>query len=315
MRTLLWLLLALSVMIFSAEPVAAQRKASKQTHKTSKAKKTRKKVKSIKAVKAAPEEASPPAGSIPFIEETEFGAINWTEQYIEAEGEATQDNERYKNPEQAHALALRAAADEARQNLLDLIKDIFVTPTATVEDLITANAGLDQQIHQLVAIAAQTELPRESKGTVHLRLRLPIYAQNGLASALAPLVPSENLEGISAQNEKLNLQESGFKGVVVKTHGIEIQLALFPTLADSAGHILFDTRSIYRPDIGKFPKMYKGNVVSQNKYADKMRFAELNVTEIKNGSFVLTSSCSRQVDWVKAREAAIKSPPNFFQFL
>jgi hypothetical protein len=93
------------------------------------------------------------------------------------------------------------------------------------------------------------------------------------------------------------------------------QLALFPTLADSAGHILFDTRSIYRPDIGKFPKMYKGNVVSQNKYADKMRFAELNVTEIKNGSFVLTSSCSRQVDWVKAREAAIKSPPNFFQFL
>ena len=105
MRIQSYFLLALLV-IATALPAQAQRKtkASKPTRAAA-----------VRGGSTVTADALP-KGVTAYIQKEEGGQINWTTQFIEAEGEGIIDNERFKNPAQARALAIRAATVVAQRN-------------------------------------------------------------------------------------------------------------------------------------------------------------------------------------------------------
>ena len=130
------------------------------------------------------------AGAKPVVEKVSKGQINWTTQYIEAKGTGIIDTVRFKNKAQARALAQIAAKADAQRNLLEIVKGVDVTSETTVKELMTESDQINTSVSGTVRGAEMKGDPVEKNGAVYVTLRMPLYADNGLADALTPDAPA-----------------------------------------------------------------------------------------------------------------------------
>src|SRR5690606_37275715 len=119
----------------------------------------------------------------PVIENKPNGSINWTQQYVEAKGQSVIDNERFKNPAQAKAMATRGAVVVAQRNLLEMVQGVNVVGETTVQDMITTSDYIYTRVEGLIKGAQQFGPAKELDGMIEVTMRMPIYGNDGIASA------------------------------------------------------------------------------------------------------------------------------------
>lgn len=199
------------------------------------------------ATQAAP--VVPPLAPTDFVEPQKNGEINWTEQYIEAEGNSVIDNNRFKIPAQARLMAQRGAIADAQRNLLEIVSGVYVEGTTTVENLMVQSDNIKTTVKGLLKGARQIGSTAFTQEVATVRLRIPLY-KSGLGDALVEEVkkddvPAESQEVIS-DSTQLVLQVNG-----------TYKPRLFPTLTDEQGKVLGDLAESMDPTGGQAVKILK----------------------------------------------------------
>ena len=247
-----------------------------------------------------------PKGTMPFVQKVDNGQVNWTGQYIEAEGEGILDAERFKNPAQARAMAVRGATVVAQRNLLEIVKGVNVTSETTVEDMIATKDLIVTKIDGVVKGAQMVGQPVITDGSIKVRLRMPLYAENGLAPAIyddIPTPPSQPVQTDSAATAnpgpKLATGPTPTKGFAFNMAGKEFDPALFPVITDKNGNVLLDTKLLYDPATGKFPQVLNATKQVLTALGYKKGLEILDVISAQDGKIKITDESASKFPWTK----------------
>ena len=249
------------------------------------------------------------------IQETPKGTVNWTTQYIEAKGESVIDTIRFKNPAQARAMATRGAVVVAQRNLLEIINGVNVVGETKVQDMITTSDYIYTRVDGLVKGAEVVGEPMVKYGMVEVKMRIPLYSQNGLASAVQAEAsrkitslfdPTKELKDIGNENVKetptttVKADLDILKNLAFDFKGQKIDPSLFPVVLDKDGKMLLDMSKIYNVKDGKFPKIIGAAKELMDKTGFKKGTEILDVIETKAaGQFVISDASKNKINWKK----------------
>lgn len=273
----------------------------------------------------------------PVVEKTKNGQVNWTDQYIEAKGTGIIDTTRWKNKAQARAMAERAALVVAQRNLLEIVKGVDINSQTTVKDLMVDNDNITSSVQGTVKGAQPQGEPVEKNGAIIITLRMPLYADNGLADVVYKSVPdatnANNAQGGNAgnggnananrmappdnQNTQANTNNNSnnngsnasgmgnqLKQIALNfVNGKPINPQLFPVIFDSNGNVVLDTKSIYDPNKGQFPQIAQVSKEVLQAMGAKNAVSVIDVIQNSDGKIVLANTAKGKF-WEKAGKIA-----------
>lgn len=250
------------------------------------------------------------------------GNINWTTQYIEAKGESVIDTVRFKNKAQAKAMAIRGAVVVAQRNLLEIINGVRVVGETKVEDMITTHDYIYTRVDGLIKGAEMVGDPIEQYGTIQVTMRVPIYAQNGLAPVIYDVIPKRDVVDPNnrgdANNTDNNKKTDKKDDKAPKPENEEIQSvafrlnnqlydpAIFPLVVDEKGQVLLDFTKFYDPKSGKFPKILKEtkDILELSGAAKGVKI--IDVISAQDGKLVVSTVAKNKINWDKISESINK---------
>lgn len=338
-RHTLRLVLALICLLAALGTASAQRKITKSKRQSKKATRTEA-TQAEKAMVVAPakqtrdlskDESMPlPRGIEPFEQPitreekgktTEIGKVDWTTQYIEATGQSVIDLDRYKNPAQAKALAIRGATVVAQRNLLEIVKGVNVQGETTVEDMMTTRDFIVTRVEGIVKGATPVGSPVEKDGLVEVRLRMPLYTQNGLANAVYDQIPNTPTTMVTDPSSPPNSAPDAYvappaadpstataavpeKGIAFAMNGKPFDPSLFPVVTDENGNVVLDMKGIYDPSKGNFPKIVKATKEAMQQAGFKKGVEVLNVLDAENGKIRISNADAGKFPWQKILNVA-----------
>lgn len=197
--------------------------------------------------------------SKPIIQEKPNGQINWTEQYIEAKGQSVIDNERFKNLAQAKLMAQRGAVVDAQRNLLEIIKGVNVTSETTVQDMITTHDYIYTRVDGVIKGAKMVGEPVEKDGIIEVRMRIPLYEQDGLAAAIHTDIPA--LKKVTTLSDVVNqvpdnVKDQTLQALAFNLGGKKFDPSMFPIIVDENNNLVLDLSKIYDPKPENSRKFY-----------------------------------------------------------
>lgn len=241
----------------------------------------------------------------PVIQYKPNGLINWTDQYIESKGMSVIDYQRFPNQAQARAMAIRGATVEAQRNLLEIVQGVNVVSETKVKDMMINSDYIYTRIEGIIKGAQPFGEPIEKDGIIEIRLRMPLYEQNGLASAVyneASQLPilQQRAFGIDAHTTSENV--ANLNGLVFMMNGKQIDPALFPIIVDQNGRILLDMTKVYDPKSGKFPKILSSSkeILQELNLKKGVEFVE--IIESYNGKLVVDPKSVKKINWEKIQK-------------
>jgi len=244
----------------------------------------------------------------PVVERKQTGNIDWTEQYVEAKGMSVLDNERFKNPAQARAMAIRGAVVVAQRNLLELIEGVNVTSETTVKDMITQTDYIYTRIDGVIKGAEQVGEPIEKDGMIEVTMRVPIYSDKGFAPVIYEQMstePGRKIQMASGITEVLDYEDiGGAEGIVFNFNGKQIDPTMFPVVVDDNGNVLFDFYSLYDPKTGKFPKILQQSKELFEELGYEKGLSIIDVAETFNGKIQLDKINAGKINWDKLGKLA-----------
>lgn len=269
----------------------------------------------------------------PVLEENHSnnGYVNWSDQYIEAEGSFKVEDETKFQEKIANERAIRGALIVARRNLLETINAVYINSTTTVADQISMSDTIKQTVSGLINGANLFGSPIFSNGVCSVKVRMPLYKENGLASAFVPKDDSKDTETIienepSVEIGKIDIPTESRPNSIDKTkrknesittentiilksvENKEYKPVLFPKICHN-GKVLIDMEKLYRPKSGKFPKFYSltKEVLKEAGLSDNINL--LNLRESENGCFEVDESMmsSKSLKFVEKIEGLTES--------
>jgi hypothetical protein len=231
-----------------------------------------------------------------FVQEMEHGKINWTDQYIEAEGSSIMDSSRFKLRNQAKLMAQRGAIVDAQRNLLEIVNGVLVEGQTTVKDLVVESDEVKTKVSGMLKGAVKIGKTTYEDGVATVRLRIPLYA-DGLAEAVdttpapAPVPVDPNVPVV---------QDSLPKQVMLSVSGT-YNPRLFPTLTDSQNKIIWDMAQSFDPTKGKALSIVKQGSGALEAMKGKKGMELLEVAQDQLGNLVLNEKSKARVEkWKKA---------------
>ncbi len=231
-----------------------------------------------------------------FVQEMEHGKINWTDQYIEAEGSSIMDSSRFKLRNQAKLMAQRGAIVDAQRNLLEIVNGVLVEGQTTVKDLVVESDEVKTKVSGMLKGAVKVGKTTYEDGVATVRLRIPLYA-DGLAEAVdtthapAPVPVDPNVPVV---------QDSLPKQVMLSVSGT-YNPRLFPTLTDSQNKIIWDMAQSFDPTKGKALSIVKQGSGALEAMKGKKGMELLEVAQDQLGNLVLNEKSKARVEkWKKA---------------
>ena len=231
-----------------------------------------------------------------FVQEMEHGKINWTDQYIEAEGSSIMDSSRFKLRNQAKLMAQRGAIVDAQRNLLEIVNGVLVEGQTTVKDLVVESDEVKTKVSGMLKGAVKVGKTTYEDGVATVRLRIPLYA-DGLAEAVdttpapAPVPVDPNVPVV---------QDSLPKSVMLSVSGT-YNPRLFPTLTDSQNKIIWDMAQSFDPTKGKALSIVKQGSGALEAMKGKKGVELLDVAQDQLGNLVLNEKSKARVEkWKKA---------------
>lgn len=247
--------------------------------------------------------------SKPIIQEKPNGQINWTEQYIEAKGQSVIDNERFKNPAQAKLMAQRGAVVDAQRNLLEIIKGVNVTSETTVQDMITTRDYIYTRVDGVIKGAKMVGEPIEKDGIVEVRMRVPLYEQDGLAAAVYSDIPA--LKKVTTVSDVVNqvpdnVKDQALQALAFNLGGKKFDPSMFPIIVDENNNLVLDLSKLYDPKTGKFPKILSASEEIMKEIGFKKGVEVLNVLRTEPGKMVIDNKSLKKVNWQKIGQVAGK---------
>ncbi len=242
-----------------------------------------------------------------FKEEKDNGSIDWTNQYIEANGESVIDTVRFKNKAQARAMAIRGAVVVAQRNLLEIINGVKIHGETTVEDMIATNDYIYSRVDGVIKGAEMVGEPKEEWGMMKVTLKAPLYQENGLAPAVYDVVgEQESTEKSTGDISNQNIVKVGkvdeseaqdIKDYVFKLTGGKFDPSLFPVIVDENNNVLLDLYKIYDPKKGEFPKIMKAAKSVMESFGFEKGVETIDVIDSFDGKLVVSDKVKRKINW------------------
>lgn len=250
------------------------------------------------------------------------GNINWTTQYIEAKGESVIDTIRFKNKAQAKAMAIRGAVVVAQRNLLEIINGVRIVGETKVEDMITTHDYIYTRVDGLIKGAEMVGNPIEQYGAIQVTMRVPIYAQNGLAPVIYDVIPknydNDQKGRGDANNTDANKKTDKKDDKAPKPENEDIQSvafrlnnqlydpAVFPLVVDEKGQVLMDFTKFYDPKSGKFPQILKEtrDILELSGAAKGVKI--IDVISAQDGKLVVSTIAKNKFNWDKVSDTINK---------
>lgn len=249
------------------------------------------------------------AQSKPVITEKPNGQVNWTEQFIEAKGQSVIDNEKFKNPAQAKLMARRGAIVEGQRNLLEIIKGVNVTSETTVNDMITSSDFIYTRVDGVIKGAQMVGEPVEKDGFIEVKMRVPLYETNGVASAVYDNVPA--LKNVKTVNDVIaevppELKDQVLEGLAFNLNGKKFDPSMFPVIVDENNNLVMDLTKLYDPNNGKFPQLLASTEQVFKEVGFDKGVQMLNVIKAETGKLVIDNKSLKKVNWGKIGQTAAK---------
>ena len=231
-----------------------------------------------------------------FVQEMEHGKINWTDQYIEAEGSSIMDSSRFKLKNQAKLMAQRGAIVDAQRNLLEIVNGVLVEGQTTVKDLVVESDEVKTKVSGMLKGAVKVGKTTYEDGVATVRLRIPLYA-DGLAEAV-DTTPAP--DPVLVDPNAPVVQDSLPKQVMLSVSGT-YNPRLFPTLTDSQNKIIWDMAQSFDPTKGKALSIVKQGSGALEAMKGKKGMELLEVAQDQLGNLVLNDKSKARVEkWKKA---------------
>jgi hypothetical protein len=183
-----------------------------------------------------------PAWGAAYTEVFHTGKIDWSKGVAEAVGTAVISPQKSKS-EKARSAAAEEAVKSARANLLDLVGRIKVDSRTTVKDLIQLSEPLGNKIQDLVAKVAPRRVRFRNKGRVEATVAI---SMNGPLSEMILPQSISAIDSVQSKAASQNSDKEAFTGVLVDCSGIKIRPALFPTIVDEEGQLVYGSPHIHR---------------------------------------------------------------------
>jgi hypothetical protein len=183
-----------------------------------------------------------PAWGAGYTEVFHSGKIDWSKGLAEAVGTTVISPQKSKS-EKAKSAAAEEAVKSARANLLDLVGRIKVDSRTTIKDLIQQSEPLGNKVQDLVAKVAPKKVRFRNKGRVEATVAI---SMNG---PLSEMILPQSISAIDSVQSKVanqNSDKEAFTGVLVDCSGIKIRPALFPTIVDEEGQLVYGAPHIHR---------------------------------------------------------------------
>jgi hypothetical protein len=277
---------AFSIVLFSAVLSTGVLKAQTPTLK--------KKAKTASSVRSAASQ-SKAAGSS-FIVKSEHGQVNWTDQYVEAEGSSIMDTTRFKLKNQAKLMAQRGAIVVAQRNLLEIVNGVLVEGQTSVKDLVVVSDDVKTKVSGVLKGAVQVGKTQYEDGVATVKLRIPLYA-DGLGEAVdttpAPAKPEVDPSVVIPQ-------DSVPTNVMVSVSG-DYKPQLFPKLKDEQGNVVVDMGQTFDPNKGKGPSIVQQSATTLENMKGKKGVDLIEAAVDGAGNLVLKEkSRARLEKWKKA---------------
>ncbi len=233
-------------------------------------------------------------GQNEFVENFQKGSINWTGQYIEAEGNSVFDTLRFKLKNQAKLMARRGAIVDAQRNLLEIVNGVLVEGQTTVKDLVVVSDEVKTRVSGTLRGAVEMGPARFEDGVATVRLRIPLY-KDGLAEAVdtsahpapAPVLPPAVADSVP-------------QNVVLAVNG-SYKPRLFPKLTDEQNNILLNMVEAFDPTNGKAPQIVRQTKATIDALKNKKGTALLEAAQDQLGNLVLNQKSRERVEkWKQA---------------
>ena len=204
------------------------------------------------------EEAAPVGGKEPILEAVgnNGGTINWTEQYIEAQGVCIVDYEKYKNKRQAEEMAKRGAMIIAQANLLEVMEGVRIVRETTVKDMMTESDVLQARVEGTIKGAKKVGdvVINDGAAEVTMRLSLTEVAKTAKSSMKKAEVGANDLTGLDDSVDATETKELADNVVLRFPEGTQLKPSVFPVIVDDNGGATIDLSKYYDPIKGKLPR-------------------------------------------------------------
>lgn len=248
------------------------------------------------------------------VENVGPGKVNWTKQIVEVTGSSAIDSGRFKNKAQARLMATQGAKADAYRNLLATLKGVEVTSETTVEDMITTSDYVQTRIQGVVKGATQVGAARVIDGAVVVRMQVTLYGQDGLAGAIydaldqVPNTPGQKepsstdlpsaQEGVTDAGKDITPEvAAALRGSAPKEGEKQIAFnlqnknglnpQLFPVFVNEQGETVLNTKVLYDPEKGEFPKWLQMGREVLNRAGVQKGVEIIDVVQNPKGEFVI----------------------------
>jgi hypothetical protein len=183
-----------------------------------------------------------PALGAGYTEVFHSGRIDWSKGLAEAVGTTVISPKKAKS-EKARSAAAEEAVKSARANLFDLIGRIKVESRTTVKDLLQQSESLGNKIRELVAKVPPKKVRFSNNGRVEATIAISIHGP--LSELILPQSISA-IDSVQSKTSNQNPEKEPFTGVVVDCSGVRLRPALFPTIVDEDGQLVYGSPHIHR---------------------------------------------------------------------
>lgn len=239
----------------------------------------------------------------PVVQNVNNGQVNWTQQYVEATGQAVIDNQKFTNPAQAKLMAQRGAVVVAQRNLLEIIKGVNVTGETTVENMATTQDYIYSRVDGVIKGAQQIGQAIEKDGFIEVRMRVPMYGEQSLGNAVVD--GARTLNNANARMSAQSVVESaagvvdGSKPLVFTIGGQQINPSMFPVVLDENGGVGLDLAKLYNSTNSNIPKYLQAtdDIVKLFNNNQSVDFIELLKGE--KGTLKVADTNKKKINWSK----------------
>jgi hypothetical protein len=176
-----------------------------------------------------------------YVQYISNGRIDWANGVVEAIGLAC-PRKNQSNPAQARALTKREAENLAKENLLNIIKEMRIDSENSIGHYMDRPNFPTTDLSALLRRAEVVERAVLENGCVKTVVAMSV------AGSFAELILPKNILTIKTiQHPPLeSRKEEGFSGLVVDCRGLAVKPAMVPVILDEDGNVIYGSAYISR---------------------------------------------------------------------
>jgi len=253
-------------------------------------------------------EAQTPSKNDHCITLFDNGEINWSTGKVTAIGKASPKG----NKDGANESVPGSARADASRNLIDILKQIKITNTATVSQYASQNDIILAGIEKTARDAVITRQYYTSA------LDVEIQIETNIGGGFLQLVLPDDIRQISkiAEEKPMNIAEKGmgnipYTGLIIDARGLEFEPTLYPTIVSEQGNEIYSSLFISREfavqyGICTYMCSLEGAIKEKRVGHHPLVFKGLRKSSNENASIVISMADTKQIEKTAERHLFLK---------